>query len=287
VTPGYAKPRSELPWLPYESLDRVRIINSHNFTPVATWTPADITTALWLDAADPSTLFDATSGGSFPANGGNVRRWEDKSGNARHYTIASNNPTRSAAAVNGKDSVAFATNQCLRRSDSGYPTGNLTFCMVARTNSSFSDGQYACCMHYGANSIGSGVFIQYGTDSAQSISNGISVSQFGASSGVSSATNADIVFAVTRSGTTYNTRLNGGASTSSRVMTTNTSLSGFTTIGAYNASLGGAFLTGRISEIVLVNSNSSDLEKIEGYLAHKWGTTASLPSGHPYETVAP
>ncbi len=32
MTPGYARPRSELPWLPYESLDRV-IINSHNFTP--------------------------------------------------------------------------------------------------------------------------------------------------------------------------------------------------------------------------------------------------------------
>jgi hypothetical protein len=32
MTPGYAKPRSELPWLPYESLDRV-IINAHNFTP--------------------------------------------------------------------------------------------------------------------------------------------------------------------------------------------------------------------------------------------------------------
>ena len=34
MTPGYAKPRSELPWLPYESLDRV-IINAHNFTPAA------------------------------------------------------------------------------------------------------------------------------------------------------------------------------------------------------------------------------------------------------------
>jgi hypothetical protein len=32
VTPGYAKPRSELPWLPYEEHDRV-IINAHNFTP--------------------------------------------------------------------------------------------------------------------------------------------------------------------------------------------------------------------------------------------------------------
>jgi hypothetical protein len=37
MTPGYAKPRSELPWLPYEEQDRV-IINSHNFTP-ATFDP--------------------------------------------------------------------------------------------------------------------------------------------------------------------------------------------------------------------------------------------------------
>ena len=34
MTHGYAQPRSKLPWLPYESLDRV-IINSHNFTPAA------------------------------------------------------------------------------------------------------------------------------------------------------------------------------------------------------------------------------------------------------------
>ena len=32
VTPGFAQPRSELPWLPYGENDRV-IINSHNFTP--------------------------------------------------------------------------------------------------------------------------------------------------------------------------------------------------------------------------------------------------------------
>ena len=32
VTPSFAKPRSELPWLPYWEQDRV-IINAHNFTP--------------------------------------------------------------------------------------------------------------------------------------------------------------------------------------------------------------------------------------------------------------
>jgi hypothetical protein len=36
MTPGFAKPRSELPWLPYEEQDRV-IINAHNFTPAITY----------------------------------------------------------------------------------------------------------------------------------------------------------------------------------------------------------------------------------------------------------
>ena len=60
------------------------------------WTPAQITTALWLDAADSTTLFDATIGGSLVVDGGTVRRWEDKSGNARHATN-STGPTYSAA----------------------------------------------------------------------------------------------------------------------------------------------------------------------------------------------
>lgn len=33
--------------------------------------------------------------------------------------------------------------------------------------------------------------------------------------------------------------------------------------------------------------SSTDREKIEGYLAHKWGLTANLPSLHPYKSSAP
>jgi hypothetical protein len=48
-------------------------------------------------------------------------------------------------------------------------------------------------------------------------------------------------------------------------------------------------LRGRIGEIVYIDSNLSTLnrEKLEGYLAHKWGLTGSLPGGHPYKTTAP
>jgi hypothetical protein len=51
---------------------------------------------LWLDSRDATTLFDATTGGSLPAIGAGVARWEDKSGNNYHVTQSTpaNRPTR-------------------------------------------------------------------------------------------------------------------------------------------------------------------------------------------------
>lgn len=41
-------------------------------------------------------------------------------------------------------------------------------------------------------------------------------------------------------------------------------------------------------EIVCVeDASQANTEKIEGYLAHKWGLTADLPVDHPYKSVAP
>ena len=46
---------------------------------------------------------------------------------------------------------------------------------------------------------------------------------------------------------------------------------------------------GGFQEYILFNTvlSGSDRQKTEGYLAHKWGKTASLPAGHPYKTTAP
>jgi hypothetical protein len=51
---------------------------------------------LWLDGADVSTMYDATSGGSLVTNLGAIARWQDKSGNSRHATQAASGsrPTR-------------------------------------------------------------------------------------------------------------------------------------------------------------------------------------------------
>jgi hypothetical protein len=43
------------------------------------------------------------------------------------------------------------------------------------------------------------------------------------------------------------------------------------------------------AEIVLYNVvlSTTNIQKIEGYLAWKWGLQANLPSGHPYKSSAP
>jgi hypothetical protein len=44
-----------------------------------------------------------------------------------------------------------------------------------------------------------------------------------------------------------------------------------------------------IGEIICIDGvvSTVEREKIEGYLAHKWGLATNLPSNHPYKTSAP
>lgn len=49
------------------------------------------------------------------------------------------------------------------------------------------------------------------------------------------------------------------------------------------------FLNGWIAEVFFTNAKQSttDRQKAEGYLAHKWGITGNLDSAHPYKSAAP
>ena len=52
---------------------------------------------------------------------------------------------------------------------------------------------------------------------------------------------------------------------------------------------GDANWNGKIAELIVVSDalSDSDRQKLEGYLAHKWGLHANLPVGHPYTNEAP
>ena len=46
---------------------------------------------------------------------------------------------------------------------------------------------------------------------------------------------------------------------------------------------------GDLAEVVIFNSTLTvaNREKVEGYLAHKWGIQSTLPANHPYRNTAP
>lgn len=63
------------------------------------WTPAEITTALWLDPSDSSTVTTSGSG---------ISEWRDKSGNNRHIieSLVDRRPTYSGT-INGLNTISF------------------------------------------------------------------------------------------------------------------------------------------------------------------------------------
>jgi hypothetical protein len=92
---------------------------------------------LWLDASDASTLYDATSGGSLVAADGGVARWEDKSGNGRHFTQSdsSKRPARKTSQQNSLDTLLFdGSNDSLIGSNFSSGTGGLSILLVVKRN---------------------------------------------------------------------------------------------------------------------------------------------------------
>lgn len=78
--------------------------------------PLTLAPALWLDASDASTLYDATVGGNLVPVDSPVARWEDKSGNGINATqvTAGNRPLRKSGSIYKSGAILFdATNDVL------------------------------------------------------------------------------------------------------------------------------------------------------------------------------
>jgi len=100
--------------------------------------PLSLSPALWLDASDSSTLFDATSGGSLVAADGAVARWEDKSQNGRHVTQNTSNrrPIYKATSFSGVGALRFNQFELLRSAETYAITSGFSFFVVFRLTGS-------------------------------------------------------------------------------------------------------------------------------------------------------
>lgn len=233
------------------------------------WTPAEIATGLWLDASDASTITDTA---------GEVDTWADKSGNGRNATSGVNKPSTGARTLNGLNVIDFnGTSDSLTISPLFQPGANNSMSFIILVNDEpspptarYLNGYFGVATRFGLsgrsngnNYIHASSFLPVASTYSQS-DNIISGYKNGTEQGVNSNFG------------TFSTNSNGGITPplDSIWMGSNRGVDDF-----YDGAIGEA--------IVVLDYDFDNLQRIEGYLAHKWGLESNLPSDHPYKTVAP
>ncbi len=250
----------------------------------APWTPANLgaSPALWLDADDASTI---------TLNGSTVSQWGDKSGNGRNATqaAASLQPTYSPTGLNGKPALDFSAH--VLRIDAFEPFGAFSaFAVVNLNGPSTSGGTFVLIGGSNRTEFGQ---LDFGGDYREI---GI-ISKAGTGNG--NGGGADVAKYVPA---VYGFSYDGsGAATTDYGLQTDGSVETVVVSGPFGwlsevgFNIGGrlvqglSYLKGQMSELVYLSYilSTDDRQKLEGYLAWKWGLEANLPVDHPYKDAAP
>lgn len=248
------------------------------------WSPSLIPTALWLDANDQDTVI---------LNGTTVSEWRDKSGNNRHatQTTATNQPTRLLNEQNGKTMIDWDGSN-----DSMILNGG-----VVKLNTVLSqDNSYSVAMVIKADVISNlPVLLHDPTNNFQFLIEinspsgiywGDTTSTFRTySTGTFGSTTKATFFTLIKTGNgtgeahTAGTLISSFAGNFGNTPTLNANM----LLGSYSSAQYN--YNGKFGEVIIsVDSwDISTRQRIEGYLAHKWGLTADLPADHPYKNSAP
>ncbi|MDC1167903.1 hypothetical protein OAT36_03215, partial [Flavobacteriaceae bacterium] len=233
--------------------------------------------ALWLDASDPLSITKDSNG--------LVSQWNDKSGNGHHATQSTNEnkPTTTTGTItfDGNDKLELPHGVIPDPTESSmvFMVG-LSDAQTSPFNGFLSNGRATTNQSYSIRTSGSNMYWY--------------------------AFNNDLTIPLTTPYTNlsiYGIDLNTASNTvkayqNGELKATKNSFTGVNNTGTELGSIGvtpgtsgtnNEFLVGDIREIIVVKSQPSlaDRQKIEGYLAHKWGLAASLPADHPYKNAAP
>lgn len=234
------------------------------------WTPANITTELWLDASDFSTITQSSN---------IVSQWNDKSGMNHH--VAQSNPSRrptySSSGFNGLPSIEFLTNIWLDSLSNFSLSGNPNITIIACYKKTADSGHIL-----GIGDINTDILMVFDDINFRGV---LYVS---GNHGFSIPTTGDIILSYEKpvgAINLSNAYINGAF----RVPIS--SSSNTPNIAAAPMRIGSSkfgWLFGSLAEIIIINNvDATTRQKAEGYLAHKWGLAASLPSDHPYKINPP
>lgn len=246
------------------------------------WSPSSLTSLVtWHDASDTDTITEAS---------GEVSQWNDKSGNGIHVaqSTAAQKPntltsgdwgSRQVLQFDGGDSMLSATNAALP-----VAAGQALSVFAAYRHSS-APTSVRTTLSIGNGVASGGVRILYANSSKSPCWSVYADNDVGT---VASTLTPTIGAAIVTSGGALSMFANGVAAGTGTSSLANSAGTPFLEIGGqvWTALMGQSFL-GEIAEVVVCDEalSTDDRQKLEGYLAHKWGI--SLPSGHPYEGSPP
>jgi hypothetical protein len=252
-------------------------INPYSFA--VPWTPANIATALWFDASDNSTVF--SDAGVTPATPGSstVWQWNDKSGNGRNIVqgATGNRPSYLSANINGRNVVDCPSLKSMQSTATHSIGTTSVLSAVIKPNSlGINNRDY---LTGGTNNDSAHILYQLASPARLNLYSGVNLE----GTSVLAANTTSIILGRTN-GASSSIRHNGTVLATGNAGSQNWSVNftvGFSNLGNYVDSI--------YAEIVIISgaSDASTIEKLEGYLAHKWGLTGNLPAGHPYKTDPP
>ena len=259
------------------------------------FSPLNLIPSLWLDASDAS---------SITLSGNEVVSWSDKSGNGLGCSQATsaNRPITASAAQNSLNTIRFVASDYLSSSGNLDLTTAYTIFIVAKNR---IRKDYNGLIRIGALALPNNnisdleIYWQAGSSNSGNI---VTVGNRGINFKGDQTGNAPpgvnnyYIHSAQVTGSNLATRyMNGSVQTSNQTFGT-----GFVvplSANPYHVGIGypasgnaaAATLDGDICEIVALHyiASTDERQRMEGYLAHKWGLTDSLPADHPYKSTAP
>jgi cysteine-rich repeat protein len=226
-------------------------------------------TALWLDA-DDSTSMTIASG---------VSQWNDKSGNNRHVgqTTAGKRPAVVSASQGGRSGVDFdGTDDALVSSSFTALTGARTVFAVWKAKSGYAAGDPLLS----TNGTATGFDLKMNVATTGQLQYaGVNLDP------VTNNTGAALLELV-QDGAGVATTYKSGTQTA----TATVAIPDYDIFRLGSDKAGTTVFTPMVLyELIVVTKavSAAERQQVEGYLAHKWGLSGTLPGGHPYQGAAP